>query len=57
MIKRITPLLTLTNIIFSQNGSIPDEVKYQKFMTVLMKKGIHTLIVQRKGKKLDYENS
>ena len=49
-------LLIFTNITYSQNDSIPGEAEYRKIYDCTYEEG-NILIVQRKGKKLDYENS
>jgi|TARA_B110000967_G_C18890639_1_gene567112 hypothetical protein len=49
-------LIILTNITYSQNDSIPGEAEYRKIYDCTYEEG-NILIVQRKGKKLDYENS
>ena len=49
-------LIVLTNITYSQNDSIPGEAEYRKIYDCTYEEG-NILIVQRKGEKLDYENS
>lgn len=56
MIKKIIILffIILTNNIYSQNDSIPGEAEYRKHYDCTYEEG-NILIVQRKGKQLDYE--
>ncbi len=49
-------LITLTNIAYSQNDSIPGDAEYRKHYDCTYEEG-NILIVQRKGEKLDYEKS
>ena len=58
MIKRIVFLflILVMNVTYSQNDSIPGEAEYRKHYDCTYEKG-NILIVQRKGRKLDYEKS
>lgn len=49
-------LILLTNFAYTQNDSIPGEAEYRKHCDCTYEKG-NILIVQRKGKQLDYEKS